>query len=207
MAELDKLFEDMLKDVYYAEKKIYKSLPKMIKAASDDELVAGFERHRDETEEQIVRLERVFEMLDIPARGKKCPAIDGILEEGADLIEEHDRGAGLDAALAASAQAVEHYEIARYGTLCSWAVVLGHEDVKLILGETLNEEENTDKSLSKLALGKLNVAALNGDDRESDAGKKSSDTSKRSAAMKSKSDDDGRGAGAMHERPKTKAKA
>lgn len=163
MAALMEHFQDMLKDVYYAEKQIYKALPKMIRAADDGELKAGFESHRSETEGQIDRLEQVFELLDMPPRGKKCPAIDGILEEGAELIEEHEKGAGLDAALAAAAQAVEHYEVARYGTLCEWAKTLRLPEVKKLLGQTLDQEEKCDLNLSKLAEAKLNSAALNGD--------------------------------------------
>ena len=163
MSDLKSHFEDTLKDIYYAEKQIYKTLPKMIRAATHAELKQGFTLHREETEGQIERLEQVFELLDMPARGKKCPAIDGILEEGGELIEEHERGEGLDAALAAAAQAVEHYEIARYGTLCAWAAQLGLDDVKTLLGQTLEQEETCDKTLSKLAVGKLNAAAMGGD--------------------------------------------
>ena len=195
MADLKKHFEDMLKDVYYAEKQIYKALPKLIKAASNQHLVAGFEKHRGETQVQIERLERVFEMMDMQARGKKCPAIDGILEEGGDLIDEHERGAGLDAALAAAAQAVEHYEIARYGTLCSWSEALDMLDVKEILGETLDEEEATDETLSELAIGTLNPAAAGG--TASMTGSKS----KTQIGMQSKS------GMAADDRPKAKAKA
>ncbi len=166
MVGLNKLFEDTLRDVYYAEKQIYKALPKMIKAATHADLKAGFEKHREETQGQIERLEKVFEMLEKPARGKKCPAIDGILEEGAELIEEHDRGPGLDAALAGAAQAVEHYEIACYGTMCCWAEALGRDDLSEILGETLNEEEVTDETLSELAISTLNPAAIDGADAE-----------------------------------------
>lgn len=160
MAALDELFRDTLKDIYYAEKQILKALPKMMKKASNAELKAGFESHREETEGQVERLEKVFELLEMPARGKRCPAIDGILEEGAELLEEHKPGPGLDAAMAAAAQAVEHYEIARYGTLCSWAEELGYSEAKTLLGETLNEEETCDETLSDLALSTLNAAAV-----------------------------------------------
>jgi ferritin-like metal-binding protein YciE len=164
MSALMDHFQDTLKDVYYAEKQIYKALPKMIKAASNDDLRAGFESHRDETAGQIERLEKVFALLDMKPRGKPCPAIDGILEEGEELIGEHDKGAGLDAALAAAAQAVEHYEIARYGTLCSWAETLGLRDAKKLLGKNLDEEETCDKTLSELAESALNASAANGAD-------------------------------------------
>ncbi len=191
MAGLNELFEDTLRDVYYAEKQIYKALPKMIKAATHAELKAGFEKHREETQGQIERLEKVFEMIEQPARGKKCPAIDGILEEGSELIEEHDRGPGLDAALAGAAQAVEHYEIARYGTMCCWAEALGMNDVSEILGETLNEEETTDETLSKLAISTLNPAAVEGvaseegnreDDDESASGSDAKSSSQKTGA-------------------------
>lgn len=166
MAGLDEHFKDTLKDIYYAEKQIYKALPKMIRKASNPELKAGFESHREETQGQIERLDHIFEMMGMPARGKKCPAIDGILEEASELLEEHGKGAGLDAAMAAAAQAIEHYEIARYGTLCSWAEALGHVDVHKLLGETLEQEETCDKTLSQLALGTLNGAAIEDADED-----------------------------------------
>lgn len=173
MAALMEHFQDMLKDVYYAEKQIYKTLPKMVRASSSDKLKEGFQTHRDETEGQIDRLEQVFGLLELPVRGKKCPAIDGILEEGAELIEEHEKGAGLDAALAAAAQAVEHYEIARYGTLCTWADTLGLKDVKKLLGQTLDQEEKCDKTLTDLAEAELNsAAAMDGDDENGMRGKR-----------------------------------
>ena len=159
MASLEKLFEDTLRDMYYAEKKIAKTLPKMAKKARSGELRMAFERHLDETETQIERLERIFELLDKPARAKKCPAIDGIIEEGGDLMEEHETGEVLDAGLAAAAQAVEHYEIARYGTLATWANELGQSKVSKLLVETLNEEEATDELLTELAKLRLNKAA------------------------------------------------
>ena len=115
--DLSALFLDTLKDIYYAEKQIYKSLPKMAKAASSDELRAAFEKHHEETEGQIERLESVFELLGKPARGKKCDAIEGILDEGKEIMEEYADTPALDPGLLAAAQAVEHYEIARYGTL------------------------------------------------------------------------------------------
>lgn len=174
-------FQDTLKDVYYAEKQIYKALPKMIKAAANEDLRAGFESHREETAGQIERLEEVFALLDMKPRGKQCPSIDGILEEGEELIGEHKKGAGLDAALAAAAQAVEHYEIARYGTLCSWADTLGLRDAKKLLGQNLDEEETCDKTLSELAESELNAAAANGegeDEQEKTATKAKSPMSK-----------------------------
>src|SRR6201992_3286847 len=127
MAEknLNELFVDTLKDIYYAEKQIYKALPKMAKAATSDQLRAAFEKHHDETEGQIERLEQIFELLGKPARGKKCDAIEGILEEGKEIMDEYEDAPALDAGLLAAAQAVEHYEISRYGTLKTWASKLG----------------------------------------------------------------------------------
>lgn len=166
MAGLMDHFQDTLKDVYYAEKQIYKALPKMMKAAQNTDLRAGFESHREETAGQIERLEQVFALLDMKPRAKQCPSIDGILEEGSELIGEHEKGAGLDAALAAAAQAVEHYEIARYGTLCSWADTLGLRDAKKLLGMNLDEEETCDKTLSELAESDLNASAASGESEE-----------------------------------------
>lgn len=164
MSALRELFEDQLKDIYYAEKKIVKTLPKMMKKATSPALKAGFQKHLLETEGQIERLDDVFELIDKPARGKKCPAIDGILEEGAEIMEEHEPGAGLDAAMAAAAQAVEHYEMARYATLVNWATELGMKEVGKLLSQTLAQEQATDKALETLATGKLNAAANNGQD-------------------------------------------
>src|SRR6202166_2494739 len=126
--DLNVLFLDTLKDIYYAEKQIYKSLPKMAKAASSDKLKAAFEKHHEETEGQIERIEKIFELLGKPARGKKCDAIEGILDEGKEVMEEYKDAPALDAGLLAAAQAVEHYEIARYGTLKSWADKLGNKE-------------------------------------------------------------------------------
>ena len=125
--DLNALFLDTLKDIYYAEKQIYKSLPKMAKAAQSDQLRAAFEKHHDETEGQIERLEQIFELLGKPARGKKCDAIEGILDEGNEIMDEYKGEPALDAGLLAAAQAVEHYEISRYGTLKTWAFQAQHE--------------------------------------------------------------------------------
>jgi ferritin-like metal-binding protein YciE len=133
---LDDLFLDTLKDIYYAEKQIYKSLPKMANAANSDQLRAAFEKHHDETEQQIARLEQVFELLEKPARGKKCDAIEGILDEGKEVMEEYKGEVALDAGLLAAAQAVEHYEISRYGTLKSWAAKLGYREAVKLLDQT-----------------------------------------------------------------------
>jgi len=157
--DLNELFVDTLKDIYYAEKQIYKSLPKMAKAASSDQLRAAFEKHHDETENQIERLEKIFELIGKPARGKKCDAIEGILDEGKEIMDEYVDTPALDAGLLAAAQAVEHYEISRYGTLKTWAGKLGYKDAVKLLGETLAEEKKTDDALSKLAASAVNAEA------------------------------------------------
>jgi ferritin-like metal-binding protein YciE len=157
---LDNLFLDGLKDLYYAEKKILRTLPKMAKAANAQELAAAFEKHRDETEVQVDRLERIFEMLGKRAQGKTCPAIDGIIEEGQEIMDEYKSSPALDAGLLAAAQSVEHYEITRYGTLKRWAEVIGMAEAALLLDETLQEEAQTDEDLSALADMKVNAEAL-----------------------------------------------
>ena len=162
MAEktLDVLFHDTLKDIYYAERKILKSLPKMARAAQAPELKAAFEKHREQTEGQIERLQQVFEIIGKPARGKTCEAIEGILAEGEEIMEEYKGAAALDAGLLAAAQAVEHYEITRYGTLKRWAKVLGLEDAASLLDETLEEEAQTDVDLTAIADAAVNAEAL-----------------------------------------------
>jgi ferritin-like metal-binding protein YciE len=157
---IDNLFHDSLKDIYYAEKKILKALPKMAKAAQSPKLAAAFEKHREETEGQIERLEQVFEIIGKRAQGKTCTAIDGILEEGADIMDEYKDTSALDAGLIASAQAVEHYEICRYGTLKRWAEVMGMKDAAKLLDETLQQESKTDEDLTTLADAKINDKAL-----------------------------------------------
>lgn len=159
MAMLRELFEDQLKDIYYAEKQIVKALPKMIKKAQSPNLKAGLQKHLGETQGQIERLDQIFELMEKPAKAKKCPAIDGILKEGSEILEEHEASAGLDAAMAAAAQAVEHYEIARYGTLIAWGTELGLTKVCALLAQTLKQEEATDAALTKLATSELNAAA------------------------------------------------
>jgi ferritin-like metal-binding protein YciE len=157
--DLNDLFLDTLKDIYYAEKQIYKALPKMAKAASSDELRAAFEKHQAETEMQIDRLEQIFESLGKAARGKKCDAIEGILDEGKEIMEEYAGTVALDPGLLAAAQAVEHYEISRYGTLRTWAQTLGLKDAVNLLDQTLTEEKKTDDALSKLAIAAVNAEA------------------------------------------------
>jgi ferritin-like metal-binding protein YciE len=156
---LDDLFEDTLKDIYYAENKILKALPKMAKAAQSRELKSAFEKHVKETEGQVVRLEKVFKAIDMAPKGKKCEAIEGIIEEGSEIMKEFKGAPALDAGLVSAAQAVEHYEIARYGTLKRWAEQLGLNDAVRLLDQTLTEEKNTDESLTHLADSMINEHA------------------------------------------------
>jgi ferritin-like metal-binding protein YciE len=155
---LNDLFHDTLKDIYFAEKKILTALPKMAKAAQNEDLKAAFTKHKGETEKQVRRLEQVFAELDKKPQGKECKAIMGILGEGEEIMEEYNGSPALDAGLLAAAQAVEHYEITRYGTLATWADELGLKSSKL-LKETLNEEEDTDEALSELAEAVVNQEA------------------------------------------------
>jgi ferritin-like metal-binding protein YciE len=154
---LNDLFLDTLKDIYFAEKQILKALPKLARAAQSEEGKAGFLQHRDETQGQIERLEQVFELLDKPARGKACEAIQGIIAEGEEIMEDFKDSLALDAGLISSAQAVEHYEIARYGTLIAWANQLGLKDAVPLLQTNLAEEKATDKKLSQLAQASANA--------------------------------------------------
>lgn len=156
---LEELFVETLKDIYYAEKQILRSLPKMAKAASTEELRSAFQKHRDETEMQIERLEQVFETMGKAARGKSCQAIIGIVEESQEVMEDFKGSPALDAGILASAQAVEHYEISRYGTLVTWANQLGMKDAAKLLGQTLDEEKKTDVLLTKLAEQAVNRKA------------------------------------------------
>ncbi|BAM89110.1 hypothetical protein S58_31110 [Bradyrhizobium oligotrophicum S58] len=157
--DLNELFLDTLKDIYYAEKQILKTLPKMAKAAQSDKLQAAFLKHQDETEGQIERLEQIFEMLGKPARGKKCDAIEGIIDEGKEIMDEYKGTQALDAGLLAAAQAVEHYEMSRYGTLKAWALKLNLPKVAKLLDQTLNEERKTDETLTKIAETAVNYEA------------------------------------------------
>jgi ferritin-like metal-binding protein YciE len=156
---LNDLFLDTLKDIYYAEKQIVKALPKMAKAAESRELSAGFLKHLEESEGHIERLEQVFELIGAPARGKTCDAILGLLEEGKSIMEDYKGTAALDAGLVAAGQAVEHYEIARYGTLKTWAQQLGHKEAVKLLDATLSEEIATDQKLSQLGEAEANRKA------------------------------------------------
>jgi ferritin-like metal-binding protein YciE len=156
---LEDLFHDTLKDIYYAERKILKALPKMARAASSDKLKAAFEKHREETEGHVERLQQVFEALGKRAQGKTCEAIEGIISEGEEIIDNFKGTRAIDAGLISSAQAVEHYEITRYGTLKRWAEVLGMTDAAKLLDQTLSEESKTDEALTGLADASANEMA------------------------------------------------
>ncbi|WP_149737485.1 ferritin-like domain-containing protein [Rhizobium sp. RU20A] len=155
---LNDLFYDTLKDIYYAERQILKALPKMARAASDEKLKQAFLQHKEETQGQIERLQQVFEIIGKRAQGKTCEAIQGIIAEGEEIMEEFKDTPAIDAGLISSAQAVEHYEIARYGTLKAWAMQLGHKEVVSLLDATLKEESKTDESLTQLAETAVNAA-------------------------------------------------
>jgi ferritin-like metal-binding protein YciE len=155
-SDLQALFYDTLKDIYFAEKHILKALPKMAKAAQAEELTEAFQTHMEQTEGQIARLEEVFDIIGKAARGKTCDAIMGILEEGKSVMDEYKGSNALDAGLLAAAQAVEHYEISRYGTLKAWALKLGYKDAADLLDETLTEEKETDELLTSIAEGSVN---------------------------------------------------
>ena len=156
---LEDLFLTTLKDVYYAEKQILRALPKMAKATESDELRQAFEQHRTETDGQIQRLEQVFEQIGKRASGKTCEAIQGIIAEGQEIMEDYADSDALDAGILASAQAIEHYEISRYGTLKSWAQQLGMTDAVTLIEETLAEEKKTDQLLTQIAESNANQKA------------------------------------------------
>jgi ferritin-like metal-binding protein YciE len=156
---MEDLFIHGLKDIYYAEKKLVQNLPKMAKKAESRELAQAIERHLRETQNQVTRLERVFKLCEMEPRGKKCPGIEGLLEEAKEIMEDAEEPNTLDAGMLAAAQSVEHYEICKYGTLVAWAEELGMTDAASLLEETLAEEKNADRLLSQLAEGKLNREA------------------------------------------------
>ena len=162
MAEktLATLFHDTLKDIYYAERNILKALPKMARGAQSKELKQAFEAHKEQTQGHVERLQQVFELIGKRAQGKTCPAIDGIIEEGEEILAEYKGTPALDAGLIAAAQAVEHYEITRYGTLKRWAEVLGMADAAKLLDATLQEEAKTDEALTGLADAAANERAV-----------------------------------------------
>jgi ferritin-like metal-binding protein YciE len=157
--KLDELFHDTLKDIYFAEKKILSALPKMAKAARDRKLQAAFEKHHAETETHVSRLEQVFRAIEAKPQGKTCDAIMGIIEEGQEIMVEYKGSPALDAGLLAAAQAVEHYEISRYGTLRTWAEELGLPDAVKLLESTLCEEKATDEALTQIAETVVNQEA------------------------------------------------
>ena len=154
------LFVDELRDIYHAEKQLVKALPKMAKAATSDKLKQAFQKHLEETKGQVERLEQVFESLDLRTRGKPCEAMQGLVEESKEIMEEVKEPEVLDVALVVAAQKVEHYEIASYGSLCTLAKALGHKEAEKLLAETLNEEKATDEALTKLALSEINKTAM-----------------------------------------------
>jgi ferritin-like metal-binding protein YciE len=156
---LKELFVETLRDIYFAEKQILRALPKMANAAHSDALRAGFKLHREETEGHVARLEEIFAMLDLTPRGKTCEAILGIIEEGKEIMSDFHGTPSLDAGLVSAGQAVEHYEIARYGTLKTWAGQLGLAEARTLLQKTLDEEVATDRKLSELAESDLNRKA------------------------------------------------
>jgi ferritin-like metal-binding protein YciE len=159
MTSLQDLLVESLKDLYSAENQLIKALPKMAKAASSPGLKAGFEEHLGQTREQAQRLERICEQLGVSPKGKKCVAMEGLVEEGKELLQEDLEPAVLDAALIAAAQKVEHYEIASYGTAREWAQQLGLDEAAELLQETLDEEKATDEKLTELARVKVNQEA------------------------------------------------
>jgi ferritin-like metal-binding protein YciE len=169
LESLDGLFLDELKDVYNAEKQILKALPRMAKAASADALSSAFTNHLRETQGQVRRLERIFKSLGQTPRGKKCKGMEGLLAEGKDLMEEEAAPEVMDAALIAAAQRVEHYEMAAYGCLRTYAQLLGYEEAVTLLQETLAEEEAADEKLTALGEGGINQAAVTAGDIEDDA--------------------------------------
>jgi ferritin-like metal-binding protein YciE len=157
--KLDELFHETLKDIFFAEKKILATLPKMAKAAQTDELRAAFEKHESETKDHVERLEKVFAAIDKKPQGKSCAAIIGITDEGAEIMKDYKGSPALDAGLLAAAQAVEHYEISRYGALIAWAEELGLDDAVTLLEETLEEEKATDQALTEIAKTAINQQA------------------------------------------------
>jgi ferritin-like metal-binding protein YciE len=174
-ANLDNLLYDGLRDILYAEKKGLQSYRKVIRAVQSPELKAAFEKHREETEGQVERLNRVFEIIGKRARSKPCHAMDGMVEEAEEVMEEYKGSPALDAGILAAAQSMEHYEIARYGTLASWARQLGHAEAEQLLRETLEEEKRTDELMTQLAESALNQMAEQGEgveDEESAAPRK-----------------------------------
>jgi ferritin-like metal-binding protein YciE len=168
LKSLDDLLVHELQDIFDAEKQLTKALPKMAKAANHPELQAAFEEHLEQTEGQIERLEQVFKLLGVPVKGKKCDGMAGLIEEGKKTIDQDAEPSVKDAALIAAAQKVEHYEIASYGCVCTYAEMLGYDQVHDLLGQNLEEEETTDEKLTVLAETVINIEAEEADDRETE---------------------------------------
>ena len=181
LSSLEDLFIDELKDLYSAENQLTKALPKMAKAASSKELKAGFEKHLKQTEGHVERLEQICEELEVSPKGKKCKAMEGLIEEGSEVIDEDAEPEVKDAALIAAAQRVEHYEIAGYGCVRTYAKLLGHNSAMKLLQQTLDEEGDTDKTLTKLAEA-INVEAEEPDDEEEPPAKAKKKKAKRKVA-------------------------
>ena len=199
METLKEMFEETLKDVYFAENAIIKALPKMAKSASSEELKEAFDEHLQETKGQVDRLNKIFKILGSKAEGKECPALKGLVEETEEVMSDAKKPEVLDAGLIGCAQAVEHYEIARYGTLKAWAAQLGLDDAVELLEETLDEEKAADEKLTDLAMSGLNEEAdedesegdeededEDKDDEDEDKDKERSSQSKRRVRAKSK---------------------
>ena len=202
METLNELFTETLRDIYYAEKAILKALPRMSKKASSDKLAGALEDHMTQTETQVERLEQIFDMLGKPPRGKRCPAIDGLSEEASEIMQEAEDDTVRDAGILAAAQAVEHYEISRYGTLAAWADKLGMDAAAKLLRATLEEEKETDVKLTDLAESEVNLEAPSEDDEEamsalSSSGSKSKSAGRGGGSSKS-SKNGGRGKAAQH---------
>jgi ferritin-like metal-binding protein YciE len=157
---LQELLVEEMRDIYHAEGQLLKALPKMAKAAQSERLKEAFERHLEETEQHVERLERAFESLGEPVKGKKCEGMAGLIEEAKETMDEHSESSVLDAALICGAQKVEHYEIAAYGTICTWADLLGLDEVSDLLKETLDEEKTADETLTEVAESEINVEAV-----------------------------------------------
>lgn len=174
---LQEMLLDELRDLYHAEKQLIRAIPKMAKAATHDDLREAFESHLEETREQVTRLEEVFSAMGEKVKAKPCKGMAGIVEEGSDLLQEHEPGATLDAAIIAAAQRVEHYEIGAYGTCAEWARLLGLDEVVSLLEQTLEEEKETDKKLTALAEQEVNLSAAQEGEEGEEAGEEEEEES------------------------------
>lgn len=163
---LQELLIEEMRDIYHAEGQLLKALPKMTKAAQSERLKEAFERHLEETEQHVERLERAFEALGEPVKAKKCLAMEGLIAEGKEIMEEHSESPMMDAALICAAQKIEHYEIATYGTICTWSDLLGLDEVSDLLKETLDEEKTADELLTEVAESEINVEAVHDQEEE-----------------------------------------